>query len=488
MKITVFGSCRQESLYDLYPITSIRNCLTYPHYSKEIVQAIEFCKGVSSIPHAMTQCAFRSGILGRHPIDNKRFIEEFQSTDLFVVEIASRISYVYNGWYVHHILEEPEYGFGDITNIVKCDLTDQEIEEDILRMKDLFHPKPFIIVSHIYTRKYGKRYDLVNLLKQLTSKHCIPFINPSEELSEYDPSVLYQSETVLSHYTPKGVELIRNVYTKYIERMSTAKKTVVLLSKMTYINMPSDGFWGLGDIIRGICGVYETCKKMNYDIIVDISRHPFGKFMKDIHVLKTTDDEISNIKFECFSSRHQLENFLVHSFSTSDVVKFFTNCSTWVYDAPISTECKDFIRNLLTPNEELQAYIESILPTKPYGVMHFRLGDTELVGSNAPVGVNLNAYFEFKKHSTDDDFCVLISDSQRFKHHVKSIHPSTIMYDVPACHIGTSTNDELIKHTLAEFFLITRSKYVKTFSVYGWTSGFVHSACLLYGVQLIRKA
>jgi len=65
MRITILGSCRQDSLYNYYNITNIKNNLTYPHYSKEIVQAIEFCKGKSPISHALTRSIFRSGILSK---------------------------------------------------------------------------------------------------------------------------------------------------------------------------------------------------------------------------------------------------------------------------------------------------------------------------------------------------------------------------------------------------------------------------------------
>ena len=44
--ITILGSCRQESLYKNYNITSIQKNISYPHYTKEIIQAIEYCKGI----------------------------------------------------------------------------------------------------------------------------------------------------------------------------------------------------------------------------------------------------------------------------------------------------------------------------------------------------------------------------------------------------------------------------------------------------------
>ena len=53
MKITIFGSCRQV-IEQEFVISKIQEELTYPHYSKEIIQAIEFCKGISNIPEDIT--------------------------------------------------------------------------------------------------------------------------------------------------------------------------------------------------------------------------------------------------------------------------------------------------------------------------------------------------------------------------------------------------------------------------------------------------
>ena len=103
MKVTSLGSCRQHSLQQHFTVTQIQERLTYPHYTKEILQAIEFCKGISAIPGPLTQSLFRSGILEQRSLDPRQFKEEFESTDVFVVEIASRLAYRYKGFYAHHI-------------------------------------------------------------------------------------------------------------------------------------------------------------------------------------------------------------------------------------------------------------------------------------------------------------------------------------------------------------------------------------------------
>lgn len=219
MRLTVLGSCRQDSLYKLYPCTSIRNELTYPHYTKEVLQAIEFCKGVSTIRPELSQYLFRSGILEQKALYSKTFQQDFEETDLFVIEIASRISYKYANHYTHHILTEPLYGFCNRDEIVQRDLTDHEIEQDLLRIVELIRPKKLMIVSHIYTRTTGKRYELVKLLSKLCATHSIPFFDPIVQLGSFDPHRLFVKEDTLAHYTEEGHHEIGKKYNEFINRL-----------------------------------------------------------------------------------------------------------------------------------------------------------------------------------------------------------------------------------------------------------------------------
>ena len=217
MIITIFGSCRQYSLKDNYQITSIQEKLTYPHYTKEIIQAIEYCKGISNISLKDSRHCFRTGILNNNEISYENFVDEYNKTDIFVIEIASRISYKYNSLYVHHIAKDHNYTGINIDNIEVRDLSDIEIESDLLEIKRLLYPKPFLVVSHISTRSTGKRYELICLLDILCKKHNITFYNPSILLERYNEDELFVKENVLSHYSPFGESVISNVYKELID-------------------------------------------------------------------------------------------------------------------------------------------------------------------------------------------------------------------------------------------------------------------------------
>lgn len=216
MKLSIFGSCRQDSLYKLFDVTNIKNQLSYPHYSKEIIQCVKFCKNKSDIPKHLTRHLFRSGILNKSEICYD-FKNDFETTDLFVVEIASRKTYNYQGFYAHHILTDEAYGFDDRSSIHQGESSDEEIERDILLMRELFNGKPFIIVGHICTRKTGKRYELLNLLRNICDAHTIPFFDPQEQLADCES--MFVQEDPIAHYTEKGHTIIGELYKKFIDKV-----------------------------------------------------------------------------------------------------------------------------------------------------------------------------------------------------------------------------------------------------------------------------
>jgi hypothetical protein len=177
MKITVLGSCRQYSLKKYFNITNIQEEISYPHYSKEILQVINFCKFGNLTPDE-TLYTFRTPILTNTPIiHNEELKNFFDSSDLYVIEIASKISYKYDNKYVHHIASEDKYNTSIKNNIIKYIQTKDEIEEDILKIKELLN-KPIIIISHLVTHDSGDRYLLKCWLEEICYKYNILFIDP----------------------------------------------------------------------------------------------------------------------------------------------------------------------------------------------------------------------------------------------------------------------------------------------------------------------
>ena len=132
--VTILGSCRQDSLYNNHNVTSIKNEISFPHYTKETLEVIKFCKYCSLTPYETTR-VLRSAILSNNPIwNNNKINNELNITDVFFIEIASRKKYIYKNKHVHHILYDNNmYNCKDEIQLIEQ--TDDEIEKDILEIK-----------------------------------------------------------------------------------------------------------------------------------------------------------------------------------------------------------------------------------------------------------------------------------------------------------------------------------------------------------------
>lgn len=255
-------------------------------------------------------------------------------------------------------------------------------------------------------------------------------------------------------------------------------KTVIQVWTHTCVNTPGS-FWGLGDILRGTLQVYQLCKKYNYNFIVDIQLHNLSNHLVNHshEYMQIIQDNKDNIEF---IHPPVLEDFILNN--KNKLIYFFTNGLPSFCDENLDNDSKNFIKNVLTPNDTLNKYISTTLKKIPdnYNILHYRLGDEELVKKNTFTYISY--IDQLIKNVEDND--LLLSDSKIFKCMVKTLnHKNLIMFETEPKHIGYESSESL-HDTLFEFFLITKSKNIKTFSRYGWISGFVFWAHKIYNIPL----
>lgn len=486
MKITIFGSCRQQALQKYYSTTSIQESLTYPHYTKEIIQAIEYCKGISKISQDDTKYCFRTAILNKSVINNQpQLQQEFIDTDVFVVEIASRISYEYKSNYVHHILAEEQYGIKNKQDILQRDLTDEEIEEDLCKIKELLYPKKVLIVSHIYTRESGKRYDLIKLLENLCLKHDLPFLSPSEYLCQ--ETDVYLEEKILAHFTEKGYGIMSMIYKNSIEDLFKTN-TVVLVIKQSYYNCiqnQTDNFWGMGDMMRSIYGAYIKSKEYNFKLIIDFSHHPISDFI--ICSNHKYSNEISNnINSIYMYSNKQFNRYLSRNLNSNKTAFVGAHFGPEVYNENIcDNDIKFFIKKNIRMNSHfLSCFQEKIknISLLNFNVIHYRLGDIELIQNIADTNKLTKYYNHLMGEITNNT--ILLTDSTTFKNYVKQNNDSIFLFNHDIGHIGYHSSYEKMKNSLIEYFILSKATSIKSYSVYKWTSGFTYSIHKIYDVPL----
>jgi len=480
--ITILGSCRQQPIQKYIRVSTIQESLNYPHYSKEILQQIKYLK-YKNISNEETKYIFRSSLLNKcqkEITDNDYNIlkKEFDDTSFFLIEIASRISYKWNNLYLHHIAESPHYEFYDRDRIIKEDLTDEEIEDDIIQIRNELYPKPFIIISHFSTYEHGKRYELIKLLQNICDKLNIPFLNQSDVVKQYGNNII-QKEPVLAHYTDKGSEYIGKILLDKINQVTiinnSHKKILYQVYYTSKTKVEKYTYHGFGDYIRGTIYLYQFLKNKNVNLKINFSNHNLNNvFICDNHL---------SIE-QCENTKYIFANMIEDNFM--DYTHVFTNKFEL---STIDNDCKKFIiKNCLTPRITFEKKLLNIkeklnLIDFNYSVIHIRLDDNERFCNNRLNNI-LNIINSIKQDNTHEKYILIASNKIYLNYIDFSFIKKT---NLKSGHVGlnTITLNEC-EDTMIEFMLMTTSRKIYQLSVYGWGSGFSDTINKIYDIEIIK--
>jgi hypothetical protein len=265
-------------------------------------------------------------------------------------------------------------------------------------------------------------------------------------------------------------------------------KTFILTWTQKVNNLVTDNtnnFFGFGDILRGTISMLQLSKKYNFNFFIDIQLHPVSKYLRVIKH-EYSDYVLQNANNIPFVYPENIENFIQNFIQNtqSNVCCLLTNSHLI---GEISQECKDFMKNILVPNEEFEKYIYDLNlaknTPKQYNILHFRLGDELLIRRQNSIDFQ-NYINIMNQHKEPND--ILMSDSIRFKEEIMCKHSDVFLFYINIGHVGFEQHKDILKDTLFEFFIITKASKIKTFSNYGHISGFVYMAHYIYDIPLIR--
>jgi hypothetical protein len=268
----------------------------------------------------------------------------------------------------------------------------------------------------------------------------------------------------------------------------------------TVIHTWVNNHFGLGDLIRGTIKLYQLSKKLNFTYIVDIQHHPICNFLKIQHHGFSDFIKENRKNIVC---KHNIEEYINNS---QDKLLYFVTNDGYKDLESITEDCKIFIKKLLTPNEEFSDYIENKmkfynLENYKYDILHFRLGDDAglIEGdiNSEKFRKLLHKIDNFLDNKTQENSNVLISDNIKFREFVKELRSSEfnnskekykniITFNVDVAHLGHHNHIDKIRDTVFEFFVLTKSKSINTYSVYEWISGFVFWVHQIYDISLIK--
>ena len=265
------------------------------------------------------------------------------------------------------------------------------------------------------------------------------------------------------------------------------KKIVVFVLKQQYYNYKkSESFWGMGDMMRSIYGMYKKSKEYNFKLIIDISNHPISKYLENImhDYISPMNDIIHTIPYLVGDKvdAHIKE----HMNSPNEVTYIGGHCGLDAYHpSEYDQETKIFIKRMIRPNTEFLSFFNEKIGNwnvSDIDVIHYRLGDNELVLHN----VNTNKIEYCYQHMLQqlNDNMILLTDSSALKSYVKEKKCNVQIFDHDIGHIGYDTSEHKIMNSLFEYFLLTKVKSIKTHSVYAWISGFTYSIHKIYDIPI----
>ena len=256
---------------------------------------------------------------------------------------------------------------------------------------------------------------------------------------------------------------------------------------------------GFGDLLRGTIYLHKLSQKMKFNLIVDIQFHPVSQFLvpqpheHSAYVIQNQSQIINAINVNDNFIINQLRDHNLSNNPNPNPVLITTNYSDNHHESP-SVECKHFMRSLLIPTNEFKAWFNDTCNAfkipKYYSILHFRLGDDELIHHNENPEQYNNLFNMVNSNMKTIPNLYMMTDSAKFKQYLRrALHPTLTYRIISTTPVHLSHPDadiETVKDTLFDFMLLTNARFIKTHSVYGWISGFVQWVSHIFNVPLIN--
>jgi hypothetical protein len=274
-----------------------------------------------------------------------------------------------------------------------------------------------------------------------------------------------------------------------IPLLSNNIKKINCVYKINYKNSPCTGF---GDFIRGCYFLLEFCEKNNKQLDFHIYDNNIKYFLnyfnnkQNIHPKIANDIEKfinTNADFTCIN---QIIDYTIHNKNDPEFIYYLNNCPNYLGSIYINTinfpshniskKNIKIIRNILDPTNLIKNETENALKNlnlvkRNFTTYHIRLGDEYLNNETSDsVFKDINKIINTLIINDNNDY-LIISDSIMIKKILKTKYPNIKFLTNSITHtIYNNTND--IKNTLIDFYMMSFSKNIISYSVYPHGSGF----------------
>lgn len=276
-----------------------------------------------------------------------------------------------------------------------------------------------------------------------------------------------------------------------------------------YANAHTTGF---GDFIRGIFFMLQFARHHHLHIEFFINQHPLKKWIAHFSTQPDLDTALAatipfidtaNYKYTT-NIHHVIDYTYKHHYAA------FQRSLTWLpkrrqikyfytTDHPnprhITNEDVAHVRNLLEPTGPMNRMVQEAmnqlkLTSRQFVTIHVRTTDQCFAGTTCPtVSTSMRSLIKWVNriiqfHTSSD--IVLLSSDNRVKTALQVACPKIKCLIYPISHIGTKqTDDTGIVNTLKDFYIMSHSLHIYSFSAYDHGSGFSKWCALTYGIPYV---
>jgi hypothetical protein len=284
--------------------------------------------------------------------------------------------------------------------------------------------------------------------------------------------------------------------------------------QFNYANGKATGF---GDFLRGCYYLMQYCEEKKYTCQIDFSRHllcrfvkhkrNYGNIIENRPIYKFTDinanlsvginkeiDHLVKNNYDIF------ENFLEDQQILQSHLFFFTN--SFPLYSPTKSQ-KERMRFLLEPTEEIAESCKQIMDRlelikKRFILIHIRFGDEYLVENNKifdgdileTVKREISSLLSltFKNQNQNQKY-LLLADNNEIKKYLIRLYPffKTFFKEITHFGEGVSLEAEKVKNTMVDFYLMSCSEQIYSYSCYLHGSGFSRWCAKTYDIPYVSK-
>ena len=288
--------------------------------------------------------------------------------------------------------------------------------------------------------------------------------------------------------------------------ISNLIKKINIVYQYEYLN--SEPVTGLGDFIRSCYFMNQISEKYNIEINFHINKHPIKKYLQYFENKDFISDKITkNIPF--FKTENYVyinyNNIINYKYKNIDKILINYLNSLQLYDGNvylylinhpdqkyITDNHKEKIENIFKPtnylNDKITYAMNKLnLNKNKFKVIHIRTED-EILNNNIILNNRINYIIYTLRNvisQTQDDLFI-ISNNNYLKNILLHKIPKlkTIINQISHT-ADKNTNDEKLINTLKDFYIMSNSNCIYSFSVYQHGSGFSKWCATTYNIPYV---